>query len=80
VLYQSALFDNATLMRLDYVELYQSVSLCTFFVAAVPQLSLYMRLCRIKYLCGLTKPIFAALPQNKDRRKMQFDTSLKMCF
>jgi hypothetical protein len=35
-----------------------------------------MWLCRMKtYLCSLTKPIFAAQPQNKDRRKMYFDTT-----
>jgi hypothetical protein len=44
------------------------VSKCIFVVAAVPQLFFH-------YLCDLTKPIFAALPQNKDRRKMHFDTS-----
>jgi hypothetical protein len=54
------------------------VYLCVhLFVAAVPQLCLYMRLCHIKtHLCRLTKPNCAAPPQDRDRGNMDFDTSL----
>lgn len=52
------------------------VSKCIFmyyFVAIVSQLLLYMWLCRMKtHLCHL-KTFFA---QNKERKKMHFDTSL----
>jgi hypothetical protein len=54
------------------------VHLCEhFFVAAVPQLFFYMRLCRMKNIFAAAhNHIFAALPQNKDRIKMHFDATL----
>jgi hypothetical protein len=51
------------------LELYQSASLCTFLFA-VPQLFFFMRQSRMKtYLCGLTKSVFAALPQKKTEER-----------
>jgi hypothetical protein len=81
VLRQSRMYQSScgTAARKDYVhkciliKLHNScikVYLWTrFFVAAVPQLLLYMRLCRMKtHLCG------SAAKQN--RKKMHFDTTL----
>ena len=62
----------------------QSVSHYAFFVAAVPQLLLYMRLCRTRIqLCGsaskqrqnknvsdnMSISLLAALPQNRDKQR-----------